>query len=88
MLEPMTTTQIAVRLDRDLLTRVDDVVASGAYESRADIVRAGVQFVLELERRREIDRAYIEGYRRVPVTDEEMAWAMASLKESVEEEPW
>jgi glyoxylase-like metal-dependent hydrolase (beta-lactamase superfamily II) len=41
----------------------------------------------ELESER-IDREIVEGYRRVPSTPEEDAWAEWSALESIREEPW
>ena len=43
---------------------------------------------VDRHRRDEIGRQIVEGYRRMPETDEEMAWAEASLQAMVEEEPW
>lgn len=36
----------------------------------------------------EISRRIIEGYERIPETEEEMAWAEASGREGIREEPW
>ncbi|MBA2296029.1 MAG: hypothetical protein H0W16_12960 [Actinobacteria bacterium] len=36
----------------------------------------------------EVDRAFVEGYTRIPSTPEEMAWAEWSATESIREEPW
>lgn len=84
----MTSEQIAVRLPKDLLERLDDLVRSGAYESRAAAVRAGVEVVAETERRRALDRSIIEGYERIPPARSEEAAALASLREAIGEEPW
>ncbi|MBA3431202.1 MAG: hypothetical protein H0U16_06960 [Actinobacteria bacterium] len=84
----MTSEQIAVRLPKDLLERLDDLVRSGAYESRAAAVRAGVEAVAEMERQRAMDRSIIEGYERIPPSRSEEAAALASLHEAIAEEPW
>jgi Arc/MetJ-type ribon-helix-helix transcriptional regulator len=84
----MATEQIAVRLPRELLDEVDDLVARGIYESRAAAVRAGVEAVAESERRRQIDQAVIEGYRRRPAGETEREAAVASLREAILEESW
>ena len=84
----MITKQIAVRLPQPLLSELDALVVSGAYQSRAAAVRAGIEALTTLERRRRTDRAVIEGYRRTPPTDAEDAAAMASLRDSIFEEPW
>lgn len=84
----MATEQIAVRLPRALLDEVDELVARGVYESRAAAVRAGVEAVAESERRRQTDRAVVEGYRRRPASEAEREAAIASLRDAILEEPW
>lgn len=88
MLGRVATEQIAVRLPQELLEEVDGLVARGVYESRAAAVRAGVEAVAESERRREVDRAVIEGYRRSPAGEAEHEAAVASLRDAIIEEPW
>ena len=84
----MSTTQIAVRMPDFLLAQVDRLVASGVFESRAAAVRAGVESVTAEFSRHEIDRAIVEGYRRVPPRDDELLAARAFLRDSILEEPW
>ena len=84
----METEQIAVRLPRRDVQALDDLVRAGVYPSRAAAVRAGVAAITALERRRAVDEALVEGYRRVPPTPEEDASALASLREAIAEEPW
>jgi Arc/MetJ-type ribon-helix-helix transcriptional regulator len=82
------TEQIAVRLPEDLLTALDDLVARGVYESRAAAARAGIEAVLELDRRRLTDQAIVDGYRRVAPTEAEREAAISSLRDAILEEPW
>ncbi len=84
----MTNSQIAIRLPDELLARLDELVRSGAYESRAAAVRAGIEAVARMDERRSIDRSILEGYRRHPPTPAEDAAASASLREAIEEESW
>jgi Arc/MetJ-type ribon-helix-helix transcriptional regulator len=84
----MATEQIAVRLPKSLLAELDALVASGIYESRAAAVRAGVEAITALERRQQIDRAIVAGYRRTPPTSGEHDSAIASLRGAIAEEPW
>ncbi len=88
MLLGMDTEQIAVRVPRELLEALDLLVESGGYESRAAAVRAGIETLAELERRRTVDRAIAEGYERVPPTSTEGGAALTSLREAIAEEPW
>lgn len=82
------TEQIAVRLPEELLLELDDLVSRGVYESRAAAVRAGIEAITDLERRRQTDRAVIEGYRRAPATRAERQAAIGSLRDAILEEPW
>jgi Arc/MetJ-type ribon-helix-helix transcriptional regulator len=88
MVTLMATEQIAVRLPKELLEQVDDLVARGVYESRAAAVRAGVEAVAESGRRRQVDQAVIEGYQRRPTGIAEREAAVASLRGAILEEPW
>ena len=84
----MATEQIAVRLPEELLIELDELVRRGVYDSRAAAVRAGIEAISEIERRRATDAALIDGYRRVPPTEAEDRAAIASLREAIAEEPW
>ncbi|MDQ1488387.1 MAG: hypothetical protein QOJ23_901 [Actinomycetota bacterium] len=84
----MTTEQIAVRLPGELLAQLDELVARGVFESRASAVRAGIEAITAADRRRVIDRALLDGYRRIPPTQPDEVAAVASLREAIAEEPW
>ena len=88
MLSGMVTEQIAVRLSEDLLEGIDELVERGTYESRAAAVRAGLELLVELARRRAVDDAIVQGYEQIPPTRGEEASALASLREAIAEEPW
>lgn len=82
------TEQIAVRLPESLLSDLDELVTSGAYESRAAAVRAGIEAIKQIELQRRIDRAMVDGYTRHPPTETEQHAALASLREAILDEPW
>ncbi len=84
----MATEQIAVRLPELLLSELDDLVASGAYKSRAAAVRAGIEAIMNLEQQRRTDRAIVDGYTRQPQTETEERAALSSLREAILDEPW
>ena len=84
----MTTEQIAVRLPESLLEQLDSLIRRGVFPTRAAAVRAGIELLAELEERRGVDRAIVDGYRRSPPTAGEDAAALASLREAIAEEPW
>ncbi len=80
--------QIAVRVPEELLKRLDELIEHGVYESRAAAVRAGIEAIAEAARRRDVDRAIIAGYQRIPPTPSETAAAIASIREAISEEAW
>ena len=84
----MATEQIAVRVPREQLEVLDDLVDRGVYTTRAAAVRAGIEALVEIDRRRRDDRSIVEGYQRMPPTDVETAAAIASLRDAIAEEPW
>ena len=84
----MATQQIAVRLPAPLLLCLDELVESCAYESRAAVVRAGIETIARLERQRRIDSAIVDGYTRLPPTEVEDRAALVSLGEAILDEPW
>ena len=66
----MTTTQLAVRLSREQIRRLDHVVGS-LHASRSDVIRRALDlylYRLECERDARV-------YERLPLTDEERALA-------------
>ena len=84
----MATEQIAVRIPEEQLEVLDDLVARGVYETRAAAVRAGVDALVELDRRLRVDREIVDGYRRSPPTNAEQQAAIASMREAIAEERW
>lgn len=88
MLRRVATEQIAVRLPKEQLDVLDGLVERGVYATRAAAVRAGIDALVELDRRRQDDRSIVEGYRRTPPTAAETSAAIASLRDAIAEEPW
>lgn len=65
-----------------------DAVSREREQSRAALIRELCErFLKELEEER-LDREYVEGYRRIPETDEEDEWRMKLLAEVWGEEDW
>ena len=71
----------------DRVAAIDELVAAGRASRAAVIVEAIDRLLRELENEA-IDRAIVEGYTRIPETDEELEWAEWSTIESIREEPW
>lgn len=80
-------TQTLVQLTDELLSRLDERAAREG-RSRSALIRDAIEKYLYAETKAKIDREIIEGYERIPETEEEMRWAEASAREGVEEEPW
>ena len=80
-------TQTIVQLNDELLRRLDERAAREG-RSRSALIRDAIEAHLHDEESARIDREIVEGYERIPVTAEEMAWAEAATREMIEEEPW
>jgi metal-responsive CopG/Arc/MetJ family transcriptional regulator len=80
-------TQTLVQLTEELLRRLDERAAREG-RSRSALIRDAIETYLVDEGRDAITRQIIAGYERIPETEEEMAWAEASTREMIEEEPW
>jgi Arc/MetJ-type ribon-helix-helix transcriptional regulator len=80
-------TTVAMRMPDELLDQVDALVATGRFRNRTSAFRAALEALLEDERRREIDRRYVEGYTAIPADppDQLTEWL---ADQSVAEEPW
>ena len=79
--------QTLVQLSEELLELLDRE-ATRRKVSRSALIREAIEQHLDAERRAEIGRQIVEGYRRIPETEEEIAWAEASGREMLEEESW
>ena len=67
---------IQVPIDDELLTRIDETVGRVA-ETRAAFIREACRLRLEALRGGQLDRQYVDGYRRKP---EDPAWARATAR--------
>jgi len=84
---PVSRTQTLVQFTDELLRRLDERAAREG-RSRSALIRDAIEEYLYDEAKAKIDREIIEGYERIPETEEEMRWAEASAREGVEEELW
>jgi Arc/MetJ-type ribon-helix-helix transcriptional regulator len=67
---------------------IDRLVESGVFASRSDAVRAGLEVVVDRERRRAVGLAIVDGYRRFPQDEDDLAWPDAATSAMIAEEPW
>lgn len=80
--------QVLIQLSDELLEKLD-AQARARGTSRSALVRDAIERYVVKETEEEKDRRMIEGYRRIPETEEEMAWAQAGLQELFEDgEEW
>lgn len=82
------TAQIAVKLPEALLREVDRLVERGAFDSRSQAIRTGIEAIVDARRRQEFDQRYRNAFARVPETTEEVAEATRLALESIHDEPW
>jgi metal-responsive CopG/Arc/MetJ family transcriptional regulator len=80
-------TQTLVQLTEALLRRLDERAAREG-RSRSALIRDAIEVYLHDEEKARIDREIIEGYERIPTTDEEMEIAEREAREAIREEPW
>jgi Arc/MetJ-type ribon-helix-helix transcriptional regulator len=80
--------QVVTRLDDELVAGLDGLVADGFVASRSEGVRIGLEKLVDEHRRRRIGEEIVEGYRRQPQTEEELACADAVTRAMIEAEPW
>jgi Arc/MetJ-type ribon-helix-helix transcriptional regulator len=80
--------QIAVRIPDTLAGQLDELVASGRFDTKADAVRAALDALIDAERRADVGRRIVEGYRKVPQDDVDVAAAAEAASRSIDEEPW
>ena len=82
------TVQIALRIPDELNHELQRLVDEGRSLNRTEAIRAAITAYVASERRRAVDEAIVEGYRRIPPTEHEEAWVTESTREMLTEEQW
>ena len=80
--------QLVTRIDEHLASLVDEMIAEGVVESRSDAVRRGLRALIDQHRRRRVAEAIVRGYRDLPQSEDEVAWADEATVRMIGEEPW
>ncbi|MGI8428405.1 MAG: ribbon-helix-helix domain-containing protein [Solirubrobacteraceae bacterium] len=80
-------TSLSLRVPAELAKQLDELVATGRYRSRSAAIEAAIDRMLEAERKRDVDRAIIAGYERVPAEPPD-AFELSLAARSVRQEPW
>ncbi|HEX9642756.1 MAG TPA: hypothetical protein VGC11_02000 [Acidimicrobiia bacterium] len=79
---------LVTRIDSDTTSEVDRLIAEGAVASRSDAARRGLELLLDEHRRRAVGEAIVDGYRRIPQTDDDGLWSEEASVRMITEEPW
>lgn len=82
------TVQVAVKLPDELAAELDRLVQSGAFDSRSEALRAGLEEVIATREHELLRERYREAMARHPETAKEIADARRLAAEAIEEEPW
>jgi metal-responsive CopG/Arc/MetJ family transcriptional regulator len=83
---PMARIQVLVQLDDDLLSLLDERAAAAGV-SRSEMVRRGVRAVIASDVESKLDKAIVEGYKRLPPPFPDASVERLAVA-SIEEEPW
>ena len=74
------TTQIPIRIPDEDAKRIDEIVATGRYASRSEVLRQGLELILREEREREIVESYRRAFAAEPEEESEIGiWAFGEL---------
>jgi len=79
--------QIAVRLTDEELRRLDTAVATGAFRTRADAVRAALALLEEKLREQSIADSYRAAYAAAPLSADDAAALDAALAAAADAAP-
>ncbi len=60
------TTQVPVRLTKEDVAALDNLVKAGEFKNRSEVLRAALDALLRERREREIEAAYRRGYGKYP----------------------
>lgn len=80
--------QFVTRVEDRLTDRIDSLVAAGVVASRSDAVRIGLERLADQLERERIGVRIVEGYTRLPQTEDEVGWVDAATEQMIAEEPW
>jgi Arc/MetJ-type ribon-helix-helix transcriptional regulator len=80
-----------VRLPDRLVGEFDRLFEAGAFDSRSQAVRSGMEAMVggaPARRREDVDRQYRDAGARVPETDAELSDACRLAVDAIHDEPW
>lgn len=80
--------QLVTRIPDEIAEAIDDLVTARVFASRSAAVRAGLEAVIERERRAATGEAIVRGYARIPQERDDIQWSDAATAAMIAEEPW
>ena len=80
--------QLVTRVDDELATAVDELIAAGVVTTRSEAVRLGLQRLVDRHRRDRVGARIVAGYRAVPQADKEGGWSDESSVGMIADETW
>jgi metal-responsive CopG/Arc/MetJ family transcriptional regulator len=80
--------QLVTRVDDDLATAVDELIAAGVVANRSEAVRLALQRLVDGHRRGVIGARIVAGYLAAPQSDDEGGWSDEATARMIAEEPW
>ena len=81
-------TQLVTRIDDSLAASMDELIAQGAASSRSELVRMGLERLIDERRRIAIGLQIVDAYTQTPQTDTENSELDAATRALILEEPW
>jgi Arc/MetJ-type ribon-helix-helix transcriptional regulator len=82
------TMQVAVKLSDALASELDRLVRDGAFDSRSQALRVGLETIIAVRRREQLNGDYRDAMARSPETSQEIAEATWLAVDAIREEPW
>ena len=80
--------QLVTRIDDSLAEAMDELVAQGAASSRSELVRMGLERLIDERRRMAIGLQIVDAYMATPQTEAETTELDAATRALILEEPW
>ena len=80
--------QLVTRVEDAMVDAIDALVVEGVASSRSEVVRMGLERLIDEHRRRAVGAEIVAAYRRTPETPVEAAGLDAATRALIEEEPW
>lgn len=80
--------QLVTRIDEALALKVDEMILSGVAENRSELVRLGLEQMIDRFERERTGAAIADAYGRVPQGQTESAGLDSATRALVNEEPW